>query len=261
MEGSVESSARSRASVKLREALGADPLWRRGQALHPQDLRAFRLLESLPDGDLSLIFSKLSVIPMYRGQAGVQSSVEDVRFTLVLAGTYRVVALSAEGARVTLRSLGPGDYFGEVGILGKIAPANWIAEPEQPGDVLTMSRTDFLEVLERIPDLRTQLLSDVVAQAARWAERIFELAALSPRARLLSHLLRLAEQRKGSGRRVVLGSAPTHDTLASEIGITREAVSRLMKSLRTEGLLISGRREIILTDLPRLRALVRREID
>ncbi|WP_454644685.1 Crp/Fnr family transcriptional regulator [Bradyrhizobium liaoningense] len=192
---------------------------------------------------------------------GARTAVEEVRFTLVLTGTYRIVALSAEGARVTLRSIGPGGYFGEVGILAKKAPGNWAAIPDKAGDVLSMSHADFAEVLDRVPRLRSELLHDVASQAAKWAERIFELAILSPRARLLSELLRLADLHEGDGPQVMLCSAPTHDTLASEIGITREAVSRHLKSLRTEGLIISSRREITLTDLPRLRALVKAEID
>jgi CRP-like cAMP-binding protein len=116
-------------------------------------------------------------------------------------------------------------------------------------------------MLDRVPELRSNLLLAIATQAAKWAERIFELATLSPRARLLSELLRLVELRGLQGPQVVLSSAPTHDTLAAEVGITREAVSRHLKLLRDEGLIASGRREITLKDLPRLRALVNGETD
>ena len=59
----------------------------------------------------------------------------------------------------------------------------------------------------------------------------------------------------------MLAGAPTHDALAAQVGITREAVSRNMNHLRREGLVLSGRREIVLMDLPRMRALVNGEID
>ena len=101
----------------------------------------------------------------------------------------------------------------------------------------------------------------IATQAARWAERIFELAILSPRARLLAALLRLAEMRDLAGPQALLDPAPTHDALASEIGFTREAVSRHMSELRREGLVVSSRQRILLTDLGRMRAIVNSEVD
>lgn len=230
--------------------------WSASAPVRAGELRAFPLLAALSDAELEFIFSKLSFESAFLGQIGARTTVEEVRFTLILSGSYRVAALSAEGAGVTLRTVGPGGHLGEMGILANKAPGNWLAVAEKPGDVLYMSRADFLEVLDRVPDLRTALLHVVATQAARWAQRIFELAILSPRARLLSALLRLAELRDLHGPRAMLDLAPTHDALASEIGVTREAVSRHMKALRREGLIVSGRRQILLTDLPRMRAIV-----
>lgn len=235
--------------------------WKADEPWRPQELRAFRLLASLSDSELEFIASKLSLETAFLGQIGARTTVEEVRFNLVLSGAYRVVALSTEGAPVTLRPIGPGEYFGEMGILANKAPGNWAAVADKPGDVLYMSRGDFREVLDRVPDLRTALLYAIATQAAKWAERIFELATLSPRARLLAELLRLADFHGLTGKQGELRSAPTHDTLAAEIGITREAVSRHMNLLRKDGLISSGRREITFTDLPRLRALVNGEVD
>lgn len=243
-------------------ALQARPAaWQADRPVQPGDLRMFPILRGLSDGDLDYLLAKLSLAHAFGGQIGTRTEVEEVRFSLVLSGAYRVVAISAAGASVTLRSFGPGDHFGEVGILAHRAPGNWSLVADQPGDVLYMSPPDLREALERLPMLSNALLEATAGQAADWAQRIFELAVLSPRARLLAELVRLADRRGLSGRRVVLSAAPTHDALAAQVGITREAVSRNMNHLRREGLVLSGRREIVLMDLPRMRALVNGEID
>lgn len=221
----------------------------------------FPILRALSDGELDYLLSRLSLAHSYGGQIGARAKVEEVRFCLVLSGAYRVVALSAAGASVTLRSFGPGDHFGEMGILAHTAPGNWALVADTPGDVLHMSPAELAEALERLPKLAIALLHATAGRAALWAQRIFELAVLSPRARLLAELVRLADARGLGGRRVVLAAAPTHDALAAQVGITREAVSRNMNHLRREGLVLSGRREIVLTDLPRMRALVNGEVD
>lgn len=237
------------------------PLWHVGRQVRAKDLRTFPVLASLTDAELEFILSKLTMAPSFGGQIGARTKVDEVRFSLILSGAYRVVAISAEGASVTLRAVGPGDHIGEMGILANRAPGNWALIADRPGDVLYMSHADLSEVLDHIPNLRTELLHALASQAADWAQRIFELAILSPRARLIAELVRLADARRLEGRRVVLAAAPTHDALASQVGITREAVSRNMNLLRKEGLIASGRREIVLLDLPRLRAMVNGEVD
>lgn len=261
MENSMNPVASGQMSTDTPQLRPGRPPSNVERPLRPQSLRAFPILQSLSDAELEFILSKLTLAVSFGGQIGARTKVEEVRFSLILSGTYRVVVLSTGGGCVTLRSVGPGDHFGEMGILANRAPGNWALIADQPGDVLYMSHADLSEVLDRVPDLRTGLLYAIATQAAKWAERIFELATLSPRARLLAELVRLADVRGHPGPQVTLTLAPTHDALASQIGITREAVSRHMKLLRKEGLVVSGRRKIILNDLPRLRALVNGEID
>lgn len=241
---------------------GADPVREPLEVpVRPQDLRIFPILRDLSDQDLAFIMSRLLFEKSFGGQIGARTRVEEVRFSLLLSGQYRVVAISTAGEAVTLRSVGPGDHFGEMGILANRAPGNWALIADRPGDVLYMHHADLTEVLKRVPALAGSLLQPLASQAADWAQRIFELAILSPRARLLAEFLRLAKLRGLTGPRVVLTQAPSHEALASQVGVTREAVSRNMKQLRKEGLVLSGRREIVLTDLPRLKALVNGEID
>ena len=89
-----------------------------------KQLRNFPLLSALTDGELDTIFARLTFEPDFLGQIGARTTVDEVRFTLVLSGSYRVVAVSAEGAKVTLREIGPGGFFGEMGILASKAPGN-----------------------------------------------------------------------------------------------------------------------------------------
>jgi CRP-like cAMP-binding protein len=80
------------------------------------------------------------------------------------------------------------------------------------------------------------------------------LTATGARARLAAALHRLArdasETQPGGGVR--LRAVPKHSDLASEIGATRETVTRMLARLEQDGYIRRFRRQIVVPDVARL---------
>ncbi|MEL6177854.1 MAG: cyclic nucleotide-binding domain-containing protein [Myxococcota bacterium] len=73
---------------------------------------------------------------------------------LYLIVTGRVnVWTEADGVMVALKTLGPGDYFGEVGFIGGGRPATATVEAIHPGTALTFHRDEMTPLLTTHPSV------------------------------------------------------------------------------------------------------------
>jgi hypothetical protein len=100
----------------------------------------------------------------------------------------------------------------------------------------------------------------ISAEANRRAERIYEFVTLDVRSRLLAELSRLAEAGRIDGVGARIEPAPTHDMLATQVGSSREGVTRHLKDFARRGLLKVPRRGVIdIIDRAALRTTLAKE--
>jgi polysaccharide export outer membrane protein len=99
----------------------------------------------------------------------------------------------------------------------------------------------------------------MATEAQRQGNRIYELTTLDVRLRLLSELARLARHGVAQGSRVRIDPAPTHDSLASQIGSSREGVTRYIREFVQRGWIeVPRRRRIEITNLSTLQSILAR---
>lgn len=170
----------------------------------------------------------------------------------------RVTALrAAEGSRaVTLGIYGPGDVFGESCL--------WNPSPREHDAVASTSvlyaaipRALLRLLLDEHPAAALLLAEQAIARRELVIRRLSVAMSTSVRARLADQLLALAEFGSDLPEGRALALSLTHHELAALIGTTRETVSVELQRLRREGLVLTRRRQIVLRDLPRLRAQAR----
>ena len=94
------------------------------------------------------------------------------RLYMILSGEAEVVRRE-NGADMTLARLGPGEYFGEAALLGRI-PRSATVQALTPMDVLILPRGDFQALLGSLPDLREGFEDVAARRAAQNAERLEE---------------------------------------------------------------------------------------
>ncbi|MFZ4757470.1 MAG: Crp/Fnr family transcriptional regulator [Burkholderiaceae bacterium] len=177
----------------------------------------------------------------------------DVGDTLyvVLTGRLRVFSSGGDGARdreITFNVHGPGECVGEMSLDGGPRSASVITV--EPTTCSVITRTTLRAQIARDPDLALGLIARVIRRARLATESARGMATLDVYGRLARRLEAIAVD-DGSGVRRV-PERTTHALLASEIGCSREMVSRLMKDLVRGGYVaLEGRRIALLKTLPR----------
>jgi len=176
---------------------------------------------------------------------------EDVGDTLFIIrkGQIKISVFHEDGREVIFSLLGPGKVFGELSLLdGKPRSANAVALKES--EVITLRRSDFLQLIYENPQVAVLLLAELASRLRRTDEKIEGLALLDVTSRISKTLLQLAEdQGVESAEGVLIENRPTHQQLANMSGTTRETVSRVISRLETQGYLTcQGRRILVLRE-------------
>lgn len=173
----------------------------------------------------------------------------------LLTGSARVTVRSTDGKAVNFRELSPGSMFGEYAAIdGRPRSAN--VEARTSCLVVSMPGGGFRELLEAEPTVTKTLLEHFVREIRELTTRVFEFSTLAVRYRIQAEVLRLAQLSacKGAVARIV--PAPTHAEIASRTSTHREAVTRELNRLAKIGILEQRNRELWITDVDRLAALV-----
>jgi CRP/FNR family transcriptional regulator/CRP/FNR family cyclic AMP-dependent transcriptional regulator len=173
---------------------------------------------------------------------------DDLR--VVLSGRVKVSLLSEDGREMVLDLLKDGDFFGELSLLDQ-EPRSATVTALDDSKILTLSREAFLNAIKGNPEIMLNILSVVVKRLRKADERIETLTFLDVKGRVAKMLTDLAhdkgEKQPDGGFKL---QAPTHQWIASQIGASREAVTKAMKTLISEGLVTMQGREMLAT--PRL---------
>ncbi|HEU5324293.1 MAG TPA: MFS transporter [Candidatus Limnocylindria bacterium] len=148
-------------ALVLLGVVGALLLSREAEEAAPIGVERSRLLEhpifaGLPTPRLEAAARDLGEVPMAAGDVVVRQGDAADRFYLIAEGTLRVTQ-TRDGKQVELRTLGPGDVFGEVGLLNR-SPRTATVTALTDGRLLALDGEDFLELVSSGPGLSSRLL-------------------------------------------------------------------------------------------------------
>ncbi len=161
---------------------------------------------------------------------------------IVLSGRLRAFVSDARGREVTLGLHGPGEYVGEMSLDG--GPRSASVQAVEPSVCAVVTRETMLRHIAAEPEFALGLIVRLIRRARLATESARSMALLD----VYSRLRRLLEERAApqpDGTRHV-AERLTHQAIASEIGCSREMVSRLLKDLETGGYLELRQRTFVL---------------
>ena len=173
----------------------------------------------------------------------------------VARGQVRISVLSAAGKEILLNLLGPGEIFGEIGLLdGRPRTANAVAKG--PLEVVLLRRRDFLPLLDQSPDLSHHIVA-LLCERLRWTSALIEDAAfLDLEGRLAKRLLLMAEtygRTVAGGVRIELRLS--QQDLGQMVDASREKVNRRLHGLRQRGAIDIDDGYVVITDRQALERL------
>jgi CRP/FNR family cyclic AMP-dependent transcriptional regulator len=150
---------------------------------------------------------------------------------VLVNGSIKVMNTNEEGREVILSILGPGEFFGEMGMIDG-SPRSATVVSIEACEVITIAKEDFGRVLSENYEIALHIMKSLVQRLREADRKIENLALLDVYGRVGKLLLEFSELR--DGQRVVMRKLTKQD-IAKMVGASREMVSRVMKDLETQG--------------------------
>jgi len=199
-------------------------------------LRSVPIFSDLHSSALKKIAEKMVRKSFLKGQLILIEESLGEAFFVITQGSVKVTRLSEEGREVILAMLGEGEFFGEMSLLdGEGRSANIV--PIEDAEVLTLTRNDFLDCLEKFPKIAIALLEELAIRLRKSDQQIESLSLSDSEQRIGITLLRLSEELgKIKLGDVTIENLPYQQDIANMAGTSRETVSRTLKILESKGL-------------------------
>lgn len=205
-------------------------------ALLPVSITALRTLpmfESLGNERLEKIAGFASLRGVARHTTVLQAGDHTDNIYLILTGMLKVQISDQEGREVILSMLGPGEMFGEMGVIDD-HPRSATVISTEPCDLVVIPKDDFQACLAENFEVSLYIIRSLVKRLRSADRKIESLALIDVYGRVARLLLEMAETENG---RKVVRRHITRQDIAKTIGASREMVSRVMRDLQVQGLI------------------------
>lgn len=213
------------------------------------------ILQGLPDEDRARVLAATTLRSYGKDETVFTQGDPGGAFHLLSKGRMAVRVATPSGEVVTLSVLGPGDFFGELALLGPrhVRTASVVAL--EPAETLSMDLARFDQLRRTNPSVERFLVDVLGAQVRRLTAHLVEALYVPAEQRTVRRLLGLLHHYRGDSVPVVV--PVTQEDLATMAGTTRPTVNRVLRSLEDEGAvrLARGRIEVLDVEILRKRAV------
>lgn len=156
---------------------------------------------------------------------------------VILRGAVKIFQDQADGRRVILALLGPGDIVGEMSLIDSAGRSASVVTIED-SHLLWMERSAFQHCLETIPRMNANLVRILSLRVRLANEHIQALASLNVYGRLARQFLAFAEKygQTGDSGEILIPIRLTQSDLAELVGASRKRVNQVMVSFKKQAL-------------------------
>jgi CRP-like cAMP-binding protein len=187
-----------------------------------------------------------------------QGAAADAVFA-VIQGHLKISLQSPSGSAVGLSVVGPGDVFGELGVLGAVSRSAEVTALEDTM-LLRIPGPQFLEALSKSAPLGLALSRFLATRLRTFAEHFGHITALQARARFAQGLLVLVDR---FGRKHEMGtllSLPLSQIdLAQLASLSRQRLNMLLQELKSLGVIAWEGRQLVVLDVEALGDIARQD--
>ena len=210
----------------------------------PTVLKSVPMFGSFPEDQLRALATMVTRRSAPRGSAIMRAGDPTDSLYIVMSGRLKVMMGEADGKEVILSLIGPGEFFGEMGLIDD-NPRSASVIAIEPCELLSVTKRAFKKCLVENVALAMAVMRVVVRRLREADRKIGSLALLDVYGRVARLLLDMAEN--VNGEKVVTKRLPKQD-IAKMIGASREMVSRVMKDLEKGGFIEIRGVKILLHD-------------
>ena len=157
-------------------------------------------------------------------------------------GRVKLFRLNASGKEQVLRLVKPGEFMGELSLFSSL-PLTDNAISLEKTTMCILQGHRLKELMAKYPSIAFKVMDELSRRLERAEDQIEDISLSSVEKRIARALLNLSE-----GKEEIL-LPMTKGDLASQLGMTRETLSRKLTALQEEGLIaLEGHRKVIIKD-------------
>lgn len=207
----------------------------------------------LSDEEVGALAEQVSERAYGAGTLVFSEGEECVDLLIVKDGSVKLLKLAANGRQQLLGIERAGGTLSEVAAFdGGRYPAT--AEVMTDATLLRLDAAQFREFCLGHPEVAMKVIKVLAHRLRSLSRLVEELSFSTVRGRLISHLIRLAEEEgRESPDGIEIELEENQDEIAARLGTVRELVSRNLGRLHGEGLIEMQRRAVLIRDLDVLR--------
>lgn len=172
----------------------------------------------------------------------------DPSAAVVVEGLMRVFMTSLGGRQLTVRYARPADVLGIAVLVG--GPVDVGVQALAPSSVFRISARTLLAAAHRDPRVGWAIAEELNRRLFENLQQTAASAFGSVKQRLAAHLLDIASAQQQPGDR--LAARVSQQELADAVGSVREVVARVLRDLRTAGIVSTGSDRVLILDAARL---------
>ena len=154
----------------------------------------------------------------------------------------------AHGKEVTFRDLNAGESFGDLAAIDN-RPRSATAVAISDSLLASMAAPAYWQTMMRHPPVAAASLRRLAHLVRALSDRVIESAILPVPTRIKLELFLMAQQRMRGPSCVEIDPAPTHAEIAARVATHREAVTRELRRLTGDGIIVRRGRKLLVTDL------------
>ena len=164
----------------------------------------------------------------------------------ILEGSVSVHMEDEDRHELILAYLGPGDFFGELGLFGQSPSRSAWVRARTDCKVAIISYQRFKSLCKELPELLMQLTEQIANRLRSTSRKISHLAFLDVTGRIARTLLDLAKDSEAITHPDGMMIKITREELGRLVSCSREIAGKVLKGLEEQGLIqVSGRNIVI----------------
>lgn len=214
-------------------------------------LKQLNLFKTLPEKQVRLISEHFAAKEYGKRQVVLEPEDHDKVFILK-SGRVEIYQLTADGKKIIIDTLGPGNVFGDLGL--DEASDNFV-EATTDSFVCVMNKNEFFEMVSKNQQIATILVKELFTKIVESEKQVAALASDNLATKIKNLLLRLAKKHgEKVGEKIVISTKFTHEQLADMIGITRPTMTEMLNKLANQNI-ITRKGKLISFDPQKLETL------
>ncbi len=198
-------------------------------------LRQSQLFADLPSEDLRTVAAGCSLRTLQKGETLFREGERAEGFYVMQTGAVSIYRLTPDGREQIICVFRPPESFAEVTLATiETYPAN--ASALESSRVIVVNRTHFRDLVRRQPELALHMLASMSLHLKHLVQSLQDMKGRQIECRLADWLLQLSPA-AAAGCPTVLTMPIPKKTLAGQLGVTSETLSRTFARFRREGMI------------------------